>query len=91
MEHPLSNIQSAIATRSGRISVMPKRYNSDTALAMTPVHSACTAVNLDENGVPLTYARTMAGPDGTLWNEASIEEFDRLIEKTESMRFIPAH
>jgi hypothetical protein len=70
---------------------MPKRYNSDTALVMTPVYSACTAVNLDENGVPLTYARAMAGPDGTLWNEAAIEEFDRLIEKTGSMQFIPAH
>jgi hypothetical protein len=32
-----------------------------------------------------------AGPDGTLWNEATIGEFDRLIEKTGSMRFIPAH
>ncbi len=90
-ELPAPTSQPATATRSGRISVMPKRYSSDTALAMTPVHSACTAVNLDENGVPLIYARAMAGPDGTLWNEAAIEEFGRLIEKTGSMQFIPAH
>jgi hypothetical protein len=34
----------------------------------------------------------MAGPDdGTLWNEATIDIFDRLIEKTGSMQFIHAH
>jgi hypothetical protein len=55
-----------------------------------PAHAACTAVSLDENGKPLTYARALPGPDGTLWMEAIIKEFDRVIDKAESMQFIPA-
>ena len=39
---------------------------------------AHTALNLAQDGSPLTYSKAKAGPDSALWLQAEAEEFDRL-------------
>lgn len=49
-----------------------------------------TAVDLNaDTNEPLTYASAMNGPDRALWEQASSVEFERLLDGTQSMRFIP--
>jgi hypothetical protein len=52
------------------------------------VHAAHTAVSLDATGTPITYNTCINGPDKAIWERAHIEEFIRLIETTQTMRFI---
>jgi hypothetical protein len=40
-------------------------------------------------GQPMNFNRLIAGPDAPLWQQASVEEFDRLMEATHSMHPIP--
>ena len=43
------------------------------------------ALNLTEEGVPLTYKLVQAGPDRALWVKEDVKEFDKLIEETRTM------
>ena len=49
------------------------------------------ALNLTSDGKPLSYTRVMEGPDAAKWKVADIEEFERLIETTKTMRPIHSH
>ena len=50
--------------------------------------TACTAVDLDPEGNPLTYASAKSGPNRDHWEQAEIEEFDRLVASG-TITFIP--
>ena len=52
-------------------------------------YTAFTAQGLDEHGQPLKWSRVSKGPNGAMWEEKHAEEFDRLIEETETMEFMP--
>jgi hypothetical protein len=69
-------------TRAGRTISTPARFRSLPAM-----QRAYTAIDLDPNGKPLTYASCMRGSDKELWQAAAAEEFTRLV-KTDTIRFI---
>ena len=52
--------------------------------------TAYTALNLAQDGSPLTYSKAKAGPDAALWLQAETEEFDRLFH-SKTMQPIYAH
>ena len=71
--------------------------NQETATVPQPPASnnaavplAFSTLNLDENGLPLTYSSARAGPNTARWQEAEAEELDRLI-KTSTIRPIHGH
>jgi len=62
----------------------PMRYANMIKFAQ---HFAYTAVNLDLQGIPLTYRSAKSGPDSPLWTQAEAEEIERLLD-TDTGRFI---
>jgi hypothetical protein len=49
---------------------------------------ACTSVDLDTEGRPLTWSAAMGGPDRESWIKAEVEEWLRLIETSGTLRFV---
>lgn len=45
-------------------------------------------LNLSADGSPLTLATALAGPDAAEWDQANVDEFDRLLGSTQTMRAI---
>ena len=50
---------------------------------------ACTAGMVNYCGMAKAYRVARKGPDGDLWEKAASEEFERLIDTTQTMAFIP--
>ena len=51
-----------------------------------PEQKSTGALNLTADGEPLTYKLVKAGPDAALWEEAECDEFDRLMERTQTIK-----
>jgi hypothetical protein len=51
-------------------------------------HFANTAVNLDQDGNPLTYRSAINGPYASFWHTAEEEEIERLLDSN-TIKFIP--
>ena len=70
-----------ITSPTARLPSVPKQ---PTDRRITRQHTANqhalahTALNLAQDGSPLTYSKAKAGPDSALWLQAEAEEFDRL-------------
>jgi hypothetical protein len=47
-----------------------------------------TAVDLDDQGRPLSYNAAMQGPDRTLWEDGQAAEWTRLVDETKSLIFV---
>ena len=86
---------SADRTRPGEIKVTARlrrrsrqrgRVANVVNSGATSEYNSTTALNLTADGVPLTYRLVKAGPDAPLWEEAECDEFDRLMERTQTMK-----
>ena len=62
------------------------RASSVVNMGTSNGHNSTTALNLTADGVPLTYRLVKSGPDAALWEEAECDEFDRLMERTQTMK-----
>jgi hypothetical protein len=56
----------------------------------TSEYSAFQAIIKGDEGKPLSYRQLLQGPDATEWQDHSSQEWDRLIEGTATLRFVPA-
>lgn len=89
-----------VSTRPFRERKLPKRIFEDylahmayhmsrvetKAEASAQVFAAVRALNLDDQGRPLTYRKVMRGPDAEAWLEKTVEEYVRLLDETKSIK-----
>jgi hypothetical protein len=69
-----------------RSSTRPQRFVNN--IFSSSSHTASTAINLDQDGNPLTYRSAINGPNASFWHTAEEEEIERLLDSN-TIKFIP--
>lgn len=71
--------------------LIPHLAATPDTIALPPTDHYAAATTDDTTGMPLRYNSLLRGEEAPEWEEASVEEFVRLIDETQTMRFIHAH
>ena len=88
--YPDNAIITSPPTRSPSVPKLPSDRRITRQHTANQHALAYTALNLAQDGSPLTYSKAKAGPDSALWLQAEAEEFDRLF-LSQTMQPIHSH